>query len=695
MKDKLIIKQDNLKDCGVSSLLSIIRYYNGDAPKEYLLEITKTTKDGVNAYNLIEAARILGFNAQGVTGNLVDLKKNHLPLIAHVIINKSYKHFVVIYKINFLKKTLTIMDPSVGLKTLTFNEWNSITTNNYLILKPKKIIPKLVSNKSIIDIIKPFILNYKIIIITIFFLSILYTIINIITSYNFTFLLDETNTLSNHNIKIIIFFLFSFIITKVLIELYRNNLINYLNHHLDQNLFNETFRHIINLPYLYYKNRTTGDIITRLNDLSNVKELISRLFITIIIDSLLIIIILYFLIRIDKQLTLIATIIMILYFIIMLLYNQKLHKLIKDNYDNASHVNTSVIETINMVNTVKSMSLQNTIINKICNKYQKLNNSNFILNKTVNNENFYKNIVFYLGNIIITYIGVLKIKNNKLTITTLITFTNLLTYYLEPIKNIIDLNLIYKNAKESLKRILELYQIKEEKITYENNKHIKKLYGNIKFHQVSYSYNGVNNVIDNVSLMINSQEKVLIYGSSGNGKSTLMKLLTKYLTNYNGTIEIDNINLNNISLYDIRDKICYVSQNENLFTDSIYNNIVLERNINYEEFLKICKLTLTDDIVNKKDLNYDFLLEEDGFNLSGGERQRIILARSLLKKADIYIFDEALNSIDVQRERTILKNIFSLYSDKTIIVISHRFNNSDLFDKKIVIKEGKYKHEYS
>ena len=359
---------------------------------------------------------------------------------------------------------------------------------------------------------------------------------------------------------------------------------------------------------------------------------------------------------------------------------------LKDSYKYASNVNSYVIESIEMVDTIKSLSLQNKVCYDVEQKYSKLNENNYSLTRIINIEEFFKNLVFHIGNLIIIYLGVLQVREGNLLITSLITYMNLLGYFTEPIKNIIDLNLVYKNARESLRRILELYQVPCEEIDYNKKYHLDKLKGNIIVNNLSYSYNGINKVIDNVSFEIKAGEKVLIYGSSGSGKSTIMKLLVKYLQGYQGEIRLDGYNLQSLDLYDIRTKICYVSQKENLFTDSIYNNIVLDREISYETFMDITKTTYVEELVSSKNLNYHYLLEENGFNLSGGERQKIILARTLLQEADIYIFDEALNAIAVNKERMILENIFNLYKDKTIIVVSHRFNNNDLFDKKIVIK---------
>ena len=389
MRDKIIVMQDDLKDCGVSSLLSIIRYYGGDASKEYLREITKTTKDGVSAYYLILASRELGFESYGINGNIFDIKKDDLPMIAHVVINKSYQHFVVVYKIDFHKKNLVIMDPSYGFKKINFQEWQEISTNNYLFFKPKKKIPKLVNRKSIKEIILPFIKKYRYLLLIIILFSLIYTIINIITSYNFKLLLDEINIENIDNIKKVFFILIIFIIIKKFAILFRNNLINYLNHQLDKTLFNDIYCHIINLPYLYYKNRTTGDIVTRINDLTNVKELISHLFITILIDTILLIFILIVLFKISVSLTIIAIVTMFLYFIIMLFNNNLVYEKIKNSYRYASSVNSYVIESISMVDTIKSLSLQNSICYNLEKKYLKLNQNDESLGKIINIEEFF------------------------------------------------------------------------------------------------------------------------------------------------------------------------------------------------------------------------------------------------------------------------------------------------------------------
>lgn len=686
----IIVLQDELKDCGISCLLSIIHFYNGNVSKEYLRDLTKTDNNGVNAFNLVEASKILGFDSKGVKGTIYDLKKDMLPIIAHIKINNLY-HFIVIYKIDFKKEIIYVMDPSYGMKKISFDKYNRLTTNNYIYLKPIKKIPCYKDNNKIFNLIKNLITKYQSLLIKIFIFSLFYTIINIISSYNFKLLLEDINLDNITNITKIFVILIIFILIKLILNLFRNNLINYINYALDKTLFNDIYSHIINLPYAYYKNRTTGDVITRINDLSNVKDLIQELFLSIFVDLILVIFIVIVLLNINKTLTLISIIIIILYSLIILVTNKSLNNYIRESYQNNSIINTYLIETISNVDTIKSLSLQNYSIDNMNNKYLKLSNINLKLTNFINKEKFAKDLIYYIGELIIIFMGTKLIKTDSMTVIELITFISLLSYFMTPIKNIVDLNLIYKNAKQSLYRIKELYLLEEEKLNYKNIINFK---GHIYVNRLSYSYNGIDKVINNVSLLIEPGNKVLIYGTSGSGKSTLMKLLIKYLDNYEGLIEIDGINLNNITLTNLRDRICYVSQNEGLFTDTVYNNIVLDNEISYTKFLEIADLTRVSEIVKKDPNGYDKLIEENGFNLSGGEKQRIILARSIVKEKDIYIFDEALNAIDIAKERLILKRLFELYKNKTIIIISHRFNNSDLFDLNIHVKDGNYEREY-
>ena len=192
-----------------------------------------------------------------------------------------------------------------------------------------------------------------------------------------------------------------------------------------------------------------------------------------------------------------------------------------------------------------------------------------------------------------------------------------------------------------------------------------------------------------MSLRIKYGDKFLLYGKSGNGKSTIMKIIMKYLTDYKGSILFDNINLKDISENIIHDNFTYVSQNSYINNDTLKNNIIYDRFISeeeYEEVISICNLQKLRDS-NK--LRNNYLIEDNGFNISGGERQKIILARSLLKESNYIILDEALSEVDLNEEIDIINKIFNKYKNKTIIYISHKEELLSLFVNKYKLERSK------
>ena len=685
MNDKYCILQDDLKDCGVCSLLSIIKYYHGDISKEYLRELTKTTKEGVSALNLIKTARELGFEAYGIKGNLKDLNEKVLPTIAHVIVEGKYPHFVVVYKINYQKDQVLIMDPAIGFTKKKISDFIKISTNYYLIMKPKQQIPKLVNDNNYYEKIKNIVKNYRNVFLTIILVSIIYMIINIVESYQFKLLYEN----GSNEIKIVFMVLFSLLIIKLFCNYLRNNLINLFNILLDKILVKDAFYHIINLPYLYYRNHTNGDLLTRINDLGNVKDLISNLFVSIIVDLSLAIIILIVMININSWLSFITFTSLVLYGLVVFISGKRLKKIIRENYQNSSLVNNYLVESLSSFETIKNLSIQGYVYKNFLKKYDDYSNNMKYLIRKINNEDIFKNIFLSIGNLLIIYVGVLKLHNNELSLSSLITYMSLSNYLIDPVRNILNLHLKYQNFKESISRIKEINNIPREKENVNNR--IDVIKGSIVVNNLSYSYNGVDEVIKNISFEIKEGERVLIYGNSGCGKSTLVKLLIKYLdNNYYGEIKVGGYDLKKIDLFSLRDNICYVSQNEYLYTDSVYENITLGRKIKYNYFLEVVSNLFVDEIIKNSTLGYNYVIENNGENISGGERKRIIIARSVFQKANIYIYDESFSEIDIERERTILNYLFKIYPKKTFIIISHRFSNDDLFNKKIKVGDGKY-----
>lgn len=657
----------------------IINFYGGNLPIDQIRDLTKTDKNGTTAFHIIEACKSIGFNAEGIKTSLEQLNKENLilPCIAHVVIDGKYKHFVVIYKIDFKNKKIIIADPSCSIKKITFSEFQKMWSGVLITLYPLKKLP-LTQNISFIDFLLKIIKLHKTFVFNIIMLSIFITIFSVISSFYMKNILDAIN----YNNLTIIFIFFLFInIFKILSDFFRNKLLIYLNQKIDLLLTLDTYKKIISLPYNYYHTRTTGDIISRVNDLSIIRNMITKVSLSLFIDLPLALVTFIIFYIINTKLFFISLIIVFIYLLLMIFSKNRITNNINTIQVNKSETMSYMIETINGFETVKSVGNEAQIIDKFEKKYVKFLKNIFKFDNYNNTISILKDLVNAVGYLTIIYVGAKMVILGNLTFGDLLVFVNLLNYFLEPIKNIIDLNSEIKEAKNSLRRILELFKNENKKQTFIDNVKVKE----ISFNNLSYSYDYKEKQLKKINLKLKKQ-KILILGKSGSGKSTLFKLLMRYYEIPRNQITINGYDINDYKDDVIKHNFSYISQNEILYTDSIYNNLKIDKNITEEQIIEISKKCFIDEFLN--DLGLNMLIEENGYNLSGGQRQRIILARTLLKNFEVLIIDEGLSQMDINLERKILKNLFKMYENKMIIVISHRLDNMDLYDRVIELKNG-------
>lgn len=656
------VRQNNLKDCAAASVMMIVKYYKGNINMNKLIEMLKITRKGTTAYHIVETLKELGFNAYGKKEQKLD--KTKIPFIANVIINNSYKHFVVVYEVQ--DKYVLLADPSDRIKKISIEEFKKIWTGINILMYPEKPIVRI-KNQNYLKIIKKIITPNLNIIIKIGFLSLIMTITGIIGSFFFQKLIDNLN----NNIKLICLIFVVITIIKILSNYLRNKLlIKFIN--ITDNYFTKnTFKQIIILPYIYYHNHTTGEIVSKINDLNIVRDTISKLLITLFIDLPLTLFSGILLYSINKILFLIIILTTISYIIIIKIFHKRINININKTLNNKANLNSYMIEAISGFKTIQGLNLKEKINKIFETKHDKYLNQNLKLENTLNNQILLKDIISNICNITILIIGIYFIKESQMSLSIFITYNILTNLFLDPIRNIIDLDFEMKEVITTIKRVLDLSED-----TYKQNDEKINL---IEFRNMSYTFDDENYILKNINLKINKGEKIIISGKSGSGKSTLLKILKGYYLNYEGKVLINNKPIN--ACYN---KINYITGKETIFTTSIQKNIEIKGSKDLNKIKQMCYL---DEIAQENDLGYHTLLEENGFNISDGQKQRIVLARSL-QDFSLLIIDEGLNALDINLEREILKNLFKYYKDKTIIVISHRLNNLDLFDRFIKLEDG-------
>lgn len=683
MKKKLVVLQEGNKDCGVCCLLSIIRYYNGNISLNKLMEMTKTTKNGTTFYNLSEAASKIGMASKAYyVDDFNNISVYSCPFISQVIRN-GYTHFVVVYKIS--KDKLLIMDPALGSLYMSREKFLNIWTGYIMMFEKVKILPNYKDEKYINKLLYGLIINNKKIIVNCLLLTLMFCFLTIGYSVYLKVMIDKVLNQDKYLLIVISLIFFIVILFRSLTNLFRNQMLSYFNMKVDISLFLNSFKRILLLPYNYYKNKTTGEIISRVNDLSYIKQIISQLLTTVFLDIVLLLFSLVCLYFINSKMFVISFFIAILYVIIIFIYPRFIKTKIYESQAEVAKVNSYLVESISGLETIKGLRCEKMVNDRLESYYTKAQATIFDYNIISNGVLFLKDLIFYVGVLLINYVGCVDIMNGNFTVGSLLTFNTILGYFLNPLQNFIDLADDYVYVRGVFKRANGLYEVKLDDLESKNGLRVE---GDIIFNNLNFSFNGKDQILKNIKIEFKAKEKILLLGNSGSGKSTLLKIMYKYYDVSRGMVLVNGIDINDFSISDIRDDIIYVSQNETLYTGSIKDNILLNRDIDYKDFLDMCCYLEVDNIIKDNLLGYDFLLEENGANISGGERQRIILARALFKKGNIILIDEGLSQMDIDLERRVLKRIFSIFKDKMIIVVSHRFNNMDLYDKVFKLKDG-------
>ena len=657
------IKQESYKDCGLACTMMIIKYYRGYVARNKLSEMLKLTKNGITAYHIVNTLNELCFNAKGIKQDKLNVTS--VPFIAHMIIDNSYYHYVTVYKVT--NKYILLADPADKIKKVSFVKFYEEWTGINIVMHPVKPIDKIKNTNylhTLKDLITP---NIKLIF-KIAFISIIMTLSAVISTFFFQAIIDDIN---GEHLKTIYIVFLILILIKILTTYIRNKLLINLTNNFDNYLTKNTFKHIIELPYLYYHSHTTGEIVSKINDLAKAKDTLTKVLLIIMIDIPLTIFSAISLLSINSTLFLIILTMFLFYIVIVFSTRKKLNYQTYNNLKQKAEINSYMTESISAFETIKGINAENSINQTFIIKYNDYLQNSQKLNNFINKILASNDIISNIGQVLIIIVGLILVQNNELSLGMFITYNILTNLFLEPVRNIIDLNFEIKEAINSIRRVLDLYEDKQEK----NEEDISL----IRFENLSFTFDDQKYALKNINLTIIKGEKILITGKSGSGKSTLVKLIKGYYANYEGKLLInEKVATNNTS-------INLISQHETIFTGTILDNITLKGN---KDLKNIKKISILEEIIRGYHLKDYTLLEENGLNISGGQRQRIALARAL-QNFNLLIIDEGFSGLDIDLERRLLKNLFNNYSNKTIIVISHRLNNLDLFDRFIKLDNGK------
>lgn len=672
----------------------IAKYYGKKTLLSRIREWANTDKEGTSLYGLIKAGEQLGIDLKGVKAEkLNDIQSEDFPIIAHVLNDRGFMHFIIIEKIRNNK--IYIVDPAKGKEKLTFNEFEKRWTGILMLVRNNNEYGYDGNIPSKSELFKNIIMKNKSIILNIFLLSIFINLLGIVGAFYFKYLVDTiipSKILENlHMISIAVLILY---LLNALVSLVRYQVSLNLSLKIDINFMKDFYSHVLKLPVKFYETRKSGEILSRFSDLSNIREALSSVTITLLVDTLMVIVGGTMLFIQSSKLFYITLIIIPIYLVIGLSFRKVLKKYNRLVMEQDATVSAFLIESFTGYSVIKSFGAEMEIFQKGVNYFEKLIKRIYKLSLFTNIQLTINGFMKTTTTLIILWIGSSLIIKNELSLGELLTFNALVIYYIDPIERLINLQPQIQSAFVATQRYLDIKDIKDEDEN-RNKKQTSKLdigfKKYIKIENLYFQYNFKKMTLKNINMIIPKNHKIAIVGESGSGKSTIAKLIDHFHTDYKGTITIDNVPINDISKESLRNMVSFVTQQNFIFGASLRENLTigLNRKVTDKEIFTSCKIACADQFIKSLPEKLDTQLHNGGANFSGGQLQRIALARAILKNADILLFDEATSSLDSSTEKEILKNIEIYLKNKTLVLITHKLNNVKNADNIYLLKNGK------
>lgn len=501
-------------------------------------------------------------------------------------------------------------------------------------------------------------------------------------------------SITNLDIKKALIFLGVYFILEITMDgiiLHKANSVLYKEESkLTRKLGFNTYKKALNLPAEAYEKLSSGEVINRItNDADTLSFTFGR--ILKMVSSLIAssIVLIYIFIN-SYIIGLEIILIMLILFLILRKYNPLLKNIHKERKGKQDEFTSLTNESIRGIREIKTLGVKNNLITnmiELIKDIYKKSEEEIDMQKGFNiKTSFLKSVlecmVFATCVILLYY--------QKISLTFFIAMTYYIYRYTWLLEDINDLTQNYQKLSVSISRvndILENRLYEDEKF---GNKTLNNIKGTIEFKKVYFSYPDEDNILKDFNLELEPNKKIAIVGSSGQGKSTLFNLITRIFDPNKGEIDIDGINIKDLTEEDLRKNISIIRQEPFVFNRNIKENFkIINNKITLSKIRECTKLAYLDDYIMSLPKKYDTVLGEGGVNLSGGQKQRLSIARTLSKGSKIILFDEATSALDNKSQEYIKKTIDNLVKDHTIVIVAHRLSTIIDADIIFVVDDGK------
>lgn len=698
-----ILQYDQM-DCGPSSLAAICNFYGKPYSIQELREYCCLSRDGVGLIELEDAVRKVGFQTLAVKTSIKKLCSNRpFPCILHW----NNNHYVVLYSVrkSFLtgKNYFYVSDPSFGRIKLSQSQFTSHWCGAdgdgiALLMSPTteffKKIPKeynLNLKKNIIAYLRKYRYEYSVLFSGMLFSSLFAMIFPFLTQS----LIDMG--IKSRNLDIVFIFLLAqlfLFLGDTVISIVRDWTLLYSNSVINIDIISSFLNKLIKLPFKFFETKQLGDFTTRIDDHERIQNFLTSSSITVVFSFFNFFVYLILLASYNKQIMLVYGGITVISLFWSAYYVSKEKRMEYRRLGLQSNTQQYVFEIINGIAEIKLNKTERYQLDCWKDCQFKLLDIDIKIQKLIQLDKIGFAAFNKLKDIIVVFMAVCAVIHGEISLGMLLAISYIVGSLSGPISQVIDFVRSLQYAHLSYERLNEVQMLNNEDTTSfkDISESLKGENKSIVIKNLSFSYGGPRapKVLDDISLVIPIGKTTAIVGDSGSGKTTLLKILLKYYENYDGTIQVGNSDLKDITVSSLRGHCGVVMQDGYIFSDTLERNIVtgdaLTNKKSLNDAVEIAQLK---DFINRLPQGMNTKLGAGGNGISGGQKQRIFIARAIYKNPSVIMFDEATSSLDATTEKHIFEGLQKFLHGKTVITIAHRLSTVMNADQIVALQNGK------
>ena len=685
---KAFVHQHDMTDCGAACLLSLIRYFGGDSSILHLREISGTSNTGTTLLGLYQAARVVGFDAQGAEANgISDLIEHGKPCVLAVVIDKVLQHFVVCY--GYEKGKFIISDPAKGIVEMGEDELDSIWTRKCLLLEPNTSFERKESIKGrkkdwLLSLVREDlgILGASIAI------GLVIAVLGMVMAVFSQRLVDDV--LPSHNItKLVagIALVLILLLVRVTISALRSKLLITQSRDFNNRIIRFFFEKLMHLPKSFFDTRKTGDMVARLGDTRRIQSVIGTLAGETVINTLVIVVSAGFLFVYSWKVALTALCCLPVFYWIVSKNNRKVIAQQRDVMSSYAMSESGFINTIGGMADIKSFSQQQSFLRLNETLYSNFQSRAFSLGQTQIGIGLWAGIastVIQVGLIALCSAFVFADSMTTGELMAVITITGSL---FPAVASLALVMIPVNEAKVAFDRMYEIVDAEEETGGEPAKEDLPAEVLETK--SLAFRFVGRRRIFEDISLKFRKGTITCIVGESGCGKSTLCQVLERFYAPEEGEIILDGRVAKETPLEQWRSHVSVVPQEIFLYNGTVLENICfgsIPKDIN--EVATFCERYGFDKFIAELPAGLGTLVGEEGINLSGGQKQLIAFARALYKQSKILVLDEMTAAMDRRTEKHICSLLDRLREERIIIFVTHRLETARQIADNIVVMEN-------